>query len=223
MTAKLFFKAVTKAFLGFAVLALLLFLPAGTWNYPHAWLFIAVLFIPMSVLGTVLMIKSPALLEKRLNSKEKEGAQRRVIVLSSLMFIFGFALAGLDYRFAILPLPSVVSYIAAVIFLLGYAMYAEVMRENAYISRTVEVQEGQKVIDTGLYGAVRHPMYTASILMFLTMPLVLGSLISLAVFLVYPFIIAARIKNEEAVLTSELDGYAEYKKKVKYRLIPLVW
>ncbi len=217
------FRAISKITMGIAMLMLLLFLPAGTWNYPNAWIFMGILFIPMLLVGAVLMIKNPALLEKRLNTKEKQDEQKTVVALSAVMFIAGFVLAGLDFRFGWLPIPSIVSYIAAGVFLLAYVMYAEVMRENTYLSRTVEVQENQKVIDTGLYGMVRHPMYTSSILLFLAMPLVLGSLISFIVFLAYSVIIAERIKNEEKVLSAELDGYAEYMQKVKYRLIPFIW
>ena len=183
----------------------------------------AVLFVPMFFAGIVMMFKNPELLKKRLNAKEKEDEQSLVIKLSGLMFLAGFIVAGLDFRFGWLPLPKGVSIGAAVVFLVAYALYAEVLRENTYLSRTIEVQEGQKVIDSGLYGIVRHPMYAVTLLLFLAMPLVLGSLISFAVFLAYPFIIAKRIKNEEAFLEKELDGYAEYKNKVKYRLIPFVW
>ena len=183
----------------------------------------AVLFVPMFLAGIVMMFKNPELLKKRLNAKEKEDEQSLVIKLSGLMFLAGFIVAGLDFRFGWLPLPKGVSIGAAVVFLVAYALYAEVLRENTYLSRTIEVQEGQKVIDSGLYGIVRHPMYAVTLLLFLAMPLVLGSLISFVVFLAYPFIIAKRIKNEEAFLEKELDGYAEYKNKVKYRLIPFVW
>ncbi len=223
MTLKLFLSAIIKFTLGFAMIGAMLFLPAWTLNYPKAWLFMGILFIPMFIAGIVMMFKNPDLLRKRLNSKEKERDQRLVIKLSGLMFITGFILAALDFRFSWFILPDMVSYIASGIFLLAYVMYAEVMRENSYLSRTVEVQKDQEVIDTGLYGVVRHPMYSATLLLFLAIPLVLGSLISFAAFLFYPFIIAARIKNEEKVLTAELRGYAEYKKKVKYRLIPFVW
>ncbi len=183
----------------------------------------AVLFVPMFLAGIVMMFKNPELLKKRLNAKEKEDEQSLVIKLSGLMFLAGFIVAGLDFRFGWLPLPKGVSIGAAVVFLVAYALYAEVLRENTYLSRTIEVQEGQKVIDSGLYGIVRHPMYAVTLLLFLAMPLVLGSLISFVVFLAYPFIIAKRIKNEEAFLEKELDGYAEYKNKVKYRLVPFVW
>ncbi|MBQ4464514.1 MAG: isoprenylcysteine carboxylmethyltransferase family protein, partial [Oscillospiraceae bacterium] len=182
-----------------------------------------ILFIPMLLMGIVMLIKSPELLRKRLQNKETQAAQKGVVALSGLMFLAGFVLAGLDFRFGWLVLPKAVSVIAAVIFLAGYAMYAEVLRENAYLSRTVEVQAHQKVIDTGLYGVVRHPMYAATLLMFLSMPLVLGSVISLIVFLVYPAVIAVRIRNEEQVLREGLAGYADYQKRVKYRLVPFIW
>ncbi len=223
MTIKLFISAIIKFTLGIVLVGAMLFLPAWTLNYPNAWLFMGILFIPMFVVGIVLMIKNPELLRKRLNAKEKQNEQSLVIKLGGLMFIVGFIIAALDFRYGWFPLPDIVSYIAAGVFLLAYLMYAEVLRENTYLSRTVEVQENQKVIDTGLYGIVRHPMYSATVILFLAIPLVLGSLISFAVFLCYPFLTAKRIKNEEEVLTAELDGYAEYKKKVKYRLIPLIW
>ncbi len=223
MTLKLFLSAIIKFTLGTVLVGTMLFLPAWTLNYPNAWLFMGILFIPMFVVGVVLMIKNPELLKKRLNAKEKQNEQSLVIKLGGLMFIVGFAFAALDFRYGWLPIPDIVSYIAAAVFLLAYLMYAEVLRENTYLSRTVEVQENQKVIDTGLYGIVRHPMYSATVILFLAIPLVLGSLISFAVFLFYPFLIVKRIKNEEAILTAELDGYEEYKKKVKYRLIPFIW
>ncbi len=223
MTVKLFCSAIIKFTLGVVLVGLLLFLPVGTFNYPNAWLFMGILFIPMFVAGIVMMIKNPKLLEKRLNAKEKENEQSLVIKLSGLMFVAGFVIAGLDFRFGWLPLPKMVSYIAAVVFLLAYLLYAEVLRENTYLSRTIEVQENQKVIDTGLYGIVRHPMYSVTLILFLAMPLVLGSILSFVIFLFYPVLIAKRIKNEEQVLEAELDGYADYKKKVKYRLIPFVW
>ena len=201
----------------------LLFLPAWTVNYPYAWLFIALLFVPMLIMGIVLLIKAPALLEKRLNNKEKEKAQKGVIALSGLMFPIGFVLSALDFRFGWLPLPEWVSIVAAVCFLLSYLIYAEVMRENAYLSRTVEVQENQTVISTGLYGAVRHPMYLATLFMFLPLPLILGSFWELIPFALYPIVIVIRILSEEKVLTEGLEGYAEYKMKVKYRLFPLIW
>ncbi len=223
MTVKLFCSAIIKFTLGVVLVGLLLFLPAGTFNYPNAWLFMGILFVPMFVAGIIMMIKNPKLLSKRLNAKEQQNEQSIVIKLSGLMFIVGFVMAGLDFRFGWLPLPKMVSNIAAIVFLLAYLLYAEVLRENTYLSRTIEVQENQKVIDTGLYGVVRHPMYSVTLILFLAMPLVLGSILSFVIFLFYPFLIAKRIKNEEQVLTAELDGYADYKTKVKYRLIPFVW
>ncbi|MBR5491389.1 MAG: isoprenylcysteine carboxylmethyltransferase family protein [Oscillospiraceae bacterium] len=222
MNKKLFFQAIAKFLLGVILVGVLIFLPAG-FNYPQGWLFMGILFIPMFVAGLVMMVKSPELLKKRLSAKEKEGEQQLVLKLSALMFIFGFVAAGLDHRFGWLPLPWWVSIAAAVLFLLAYVVYAEVLRENAYLSRTIEVQEGQKLVDTGLYGIVRHPMYMATLLLFLSIPLVLGSLISLIFFLAYPAIIIARLKNEEKVLEEGLEGYKEYKDKVKYRLIPFIW
>ncbi len=202
---------------------ILVFLPAGSLKFINGWLFIGLLFIPMFIMGIVMLFKNPALLEKRLNTKEKEKEQRGVVAVSGIMFLSGFIIAGLDHRFGWLSLHPIVIIIASAVFLLSYAMYAEVLRENTYLSRTIEVQKSQKVIDTGLYGIVRHPMYSATILMFLSIPLVLGSLFSFLIFLIYPFAIAFRIKNEETVLENGLEGYAEYKKKVKYRLIPFIW
>ena len=215
--------AVKKFVAGFVCIGLLLFLPAGTMYYFNGWLFCAVLFIPVLIMGVVLFLKAPDLLRKRLREKEEQAEQKSVVALSGLMFVAGFVLAGLDYRFGWTQLPLWLVYGAAVAFLLGYAMFGEVMRENAYLSRTVEVQENQVVIDTGLYGIVRHPMYTATVVMFLAMPLVLGSAVSLLVFLVYPLLIAKRIRNEEQVLEEGLAGYSEYKQKVKYRMIPFIW
>ncbi|MBQ5592583.1 MAG: isoprenylcysteine carboxylmethyltransferase family protein [Clostridia bacterium] len=223
MNKKLFVQAIAKLLLGIILVGVLIFLPAGTLKFFGGWLFMGVLFVPMLLAGIVMMFKNPDLLKKRLNAKEKENEQSLVVKLSGLMFIAGFIIAGLDFRFGWLPLPKGVTIGAAAVFLAAYALYAEVLRENTYLSRTVEVQEGQKVIDTGLYGIVRHPMYAVTLLLFLSMPLVLGSAISFVIFLAYPFIIAKRIKNEEELLTRELDGYAEYKNKVKYRLIPFVW
>lgn len=223
MKSRLFLNAASKMLAGLILMGLLLFLPAGTLAWPGAWLLLAVLFVPMLILGAFLLAKAPGLLEKRLANREEQSTQKRMVALSGLMFLLGFIAAGLDFRFGWMQLPGWTSVTAAFVFLLGYGMYAEVMRENAYLSRTVEVQENQRVIDTGLYGIVRHPMYTATILMFLAMPAVLGSLISLALFLPYPLLIAARIKNEEAVLEGGLDGYAEYKRRVKYRLIPFIY
>ena len=223
MNVKLFFEAIIKFALGTLIVGLLVFLPADTINYWNGWLFMGLLFIPMFIAGIVMMIKSPELLKKRLNAKEKQGEQKQVLAFSGLMFIAGFVLAGLNYRYSWIVLSKSVSIIASVLFVIAYIIYAEVLRENAYLSRTIEVQENQKVIDTGLYGIVRHPMYAATILLFLVMPLVLGSIISFLVFLVYPIIIAKRIKNEEEVLEKDLEGYSEYKKKVKYKMIPFIW
>ena len=223
MTAKLFVQAILKFTMGVVLVGLLIFLPAGTWNYPGGWLLMGILFVPMFLAGIVMMWKNPDLLRSRLNAKEKQMEQSRVVKLSGLMFLGGFIVAGLDFRFGWLPLPPAVSMGGAAAFLIAYGLYGEVLRENTYLSRTIEVQENQKVIDTGLYGIVRHPMYSATVLLFLSMPLVLGSLISLVIFLAYPFLIAQRIKHEEAFLEKELAGYREYKEKVKYRLIPYVW
>ena len=223
MNKKLLISALTKYLMGLILLAVLIFLPAGTLRFAQGWLFMAVLFVPMAVISVVLALKSPELLRKRLNNKEQENTQKGVVAASLLMFLAGFETAGLSFRFGWLVLPKWVSIAASVIFLIGYAMYAEVLRENEYLSRTVEVQEEQKVIDTGLYGVVRHPMYTSTILMFCFAPLVLGSVISFVIFLVYPVIIAARIGNEEKVLEQGLKGYTDYKKKVKFRLMPFIW
>ena len=220
---KLFLSALTKFLLGLVLVGAILFLPAGSFAFVGGWLFIALLFIPMIFLGVFLFIKSPELLEKRLDAKEKENTQKGVVALSGLLFLAGFIVAGLDYRFAWSHVPTWLVIVASVILLASYALYAEVMRENAYLSRTIEVQEGQKVVDTGLYGIVRHPMYAVTIWLFLSIPLVLGSFFSLLCFLPYPIIMAVRILNEEKVLTAGLDGYADYKKKVKYRLIPFIW
>ena len=223
MSIKLFFEAIIKIIFGILLVGLLIFLPAGTLNYFNGWLLCGILFIPMLIVGIVLMIKSPELLKRRLSAKEKIGEQKIVILLNLLMFICGFVLAGLDFRFGWIKLPNFVSIIGCVLFIIAYLLYAEVLRENVYLSRTIEVSENQKVIDTGLYSIVRHPMYMATIILFLSMPLVLGSIISFIVFLIYPFIIIKRLKNEEEFLEKELKGYKEYKEKVKYRLIPFIW
>ena len=220
---KLLLNAITKFIFGVVAIALLLFLPAGTVFYPHAWLFMAVLFIPVIIMGVVLFIKAPALLEKRLSEKESEGTQKWVVALSGLMFIAAFVIPALEFRFFGASVPTWCVILSAVVFLLGYAMFAEVMRENAYLSRTVEVQDGQKVVSTGLYGIVRHPMYLATLLMFIPMPLILGSFRGLIPIAAYPVIIIVRIINEEKVLSKGLRGYDEYKKKVKYRLIPFIF
>ncbi|MBQ5702618.1 MAG: isoprenylcysteine carboxylmethyltransferase family protein [Peptococcaceae bacterium] len=216
-------RAVSKYLAGLVMVALLLFVPAGSLAYPNGWLFISLLFIPMLVLGFVLLFKAPELLEKRLNAKEEQGEQRKVVGLSALLFLAGFVTAALDFRFGWSQLPGWLVLAASAVLLLSYGMYAEVMRENAYLSRTVEIQENQKVIDTGLYGIIRHPMYTSTILLFLSIPLVLGSGVAFLLFLAYPVLIAKRIRNEEQVLEEGLAGYREYKQKVKHRLIPFIW
>lgn len=223
MKRSLFLQAFFKFALGVLLVGLLIFLPAGTLVYHNGWLLMSVLFIPIFAMGILLLVKNPELLKKRLDAKEKQKEQSLVIKLSGLMFIVGFVLPGLGYRFGWYTLPSSVSLVASAFFLLGYLFFAEVLRENTYLSRTIEVQENQTVVDTGLYGIVRHPMYASTLLLFLSMPLILGSLYSLAVFLAYPIMIALRIKNEEELLEKELEGYLEYKQKVKYRLIPFIW
>ena len=223
MTLKLFISAILKFSLGAVLVGLLIFLPAGTFVYFNGWLFMGILFIPMFLAGLVMMAKNPKLLQSRLDAKEKQKEQDLVVKLSGLMFLAGFIVAGLGVRFSWYMLPKPVVIASAVVFLIAYILYAEVLRENTYLSRTIEVQEGQKVIDTGLYGIVRHPMYSVTLLLFLSMPLVLGSIYSFVIFLAYPFIIAKRIKHEEEFLEKELNGYTEYKQKVKYRLIPFIW
>ena len=223
MSKKLFIEAILKYLLGVILVGLLIFLPAGTINYLKGWIFMGILFVPMFIAGVVMMIKNPKLLKSRLDSKEEQGEQKLVIKLSGLMFIIGFILAGLDFRFNWLVIPSWISYTSSVIFLVFYVMYGEVLRENATLLRTIKVEENQKVVDTGLYGIVRHPMYSATIILFLSMPIVLGSFASFLIFLVYPILIIFRIKNEEKLLEKELEGYIEYKKRVKYRIIPFIW
>jgi len=223
MTKKLFIEAMTKFILGVVLVGLLIFLPAGTVAFFNGWLLMGILFVPMFLAGIVMMIKNPDLLRKRLNAKEKQQEQSLVVKLSGLMFLAGFVVAGLGVRFNWYTLPKPVVIAAAVVFLVAYILYAEVLRENTYLSRTIEVQENQKVIDTGLYGIVRHPMYSVTLLLFLSMPIILGSIFSFLIFLAYPWIIAKRIKNEEEFLEKELDGYREYKQKVRYRLVPFVW
>lgn len=223
MDKKLFFQALSKFLIGLIIICILIFIPAGTINYPNGWLFIALLFIPMFFAGIIMLFKSPDLLRRRLNAKEEEDEQKTVILISGIIFLVAFILAGLNFRFGWFKLPTVVIIIASVIFLIAYIMYAEVLRENEYLSRTVEVSENQKVVDSGLYGLVRHPMYTSTIFLFLSMPLVLDSIFSFIVMLVYPIIIIFRIRNEEEVLENELIGYEEYKEKVKYKLIPFLW
>ena len=223
MNIKLFLQAIIKYAIGVLIVGSLLFIPANTFEYWNGWLFMGLLFVPMFIAGIVLMIKNPELLKKRLNAKEKENEQKWVLAFSGLMFLSGFIVAGLNYRYSWIVLPNAVTIISLILFIVAYILYAEVLRENTYLSRTIEVQENQKVIDTGLYGIVRHPMYAVTILLFLTIPLILGSLISFLIFLIYPIIIAKRIKNEEAVLEKNLKGYAEYKKKVRYKIIPFIW
>lgn len=223
MTTNLFIQAITKFIFGFLLIGSLIFFPAGTLSYFNGWLFMGILFIPMFIAGVVLMIKNPYLLKIRLHAKEKLNEQGFVIKLSALMFTTGFVVAGLGYRLHWFMLPISVSLIASFVFLIAYVLYAEVLRENTYLSRTIEVQENQTVIDTGLYGIVRHPMYSVTLLLFLSVPFVLGSVYTFIIFLVYPFIIVNRIKGEEKFLEKELRGYKQYKQKVKFRLIPFVW
>lgn len=223
MTVKWFVQAIAKFLLGVILVGILIFLPAGTLSFFNGWLLMGILFVPMFLAGIMMMIVNPHLLKTRLNAKEKAKEQSTVVKLSGLMFIAGFVVAGLGVRFGWYVLPQTVVIIAAAVFLLAYLLYAEVLRENTYLSRTIEVQKDQKVIDTGLYGLVRHPMYSATVLLFLSIPLVLGSLYAFLIFLAYPLIIAKRIKHEEAFLEKELDGYRDYRKKVKYRLIPFIW
>lgn len=223
MSTKLFLHAFGKFFFGLLLVGLLLFVPAGTINYPNAWLFIGILFVPMLVAGIVMMFLNPELLKKRLNAKEKENEQKAVLVLSGLMFLVAFIVAGLNFRFQWIVIPNWLVYTGAAVFLAAYLMYAEVLRENTYLSRTIEVQENQKVIDTGLYGVIRHPMYCATLFLFMSMGIVLGSPISFAILLAYIPIIALRIKNEEKMLKCDLPGYEEYCKRVKYKIIPLIW
>lgn len=223
MTIKLFWQAIIKFIIGVLLVGVLLFFPAGTFDYWQAWLLVAVLFIPMVFAGIVMMLKSPELLQKRLNAKEGELEQKQVIVLSGIIFLAAFVVAGLGIRFGWFILPAWISCLAAITFFLAYILYAEVLRENMYLSRTVEVQENQKVIDTGLYGIVRHPMYMATLFLFLSMPLVLGSVLSFLILLLYIPIIRKRIRNEEKVLEEGLKGYLEYEKKVRYKIIPYIW
>ena len=223
MNIKLFIQAIIKYVSGVLIICSLLFIPANSFKYWNGWLFMGLLFVPMFIAGIFLMIKNPELLRKRLNAREKENEQKWVLLFSGLMFLSGFIIAGLNYRYKWIEIPNIVVIISSILFIISYILYAEVLRENTYLSRTIEVQENQKVIDTGLYGIVRHPMYAVTILLFLTMPLILGSIISFLIFLIYPIIIGKRIRNEEAVLERDLKGYTEYKKKVKYKVIPFVW
>ena len=223
MNIKLFLQAIIKFLLGVLIIGILLFIPAGTIEYWNAWLFMGLLFIPMFIVGIIMMIKNPDLLRKRLNAKENEKTQKIVIAISGIMFILGFVCAGLNFRYSWITLPNIVIIISSIVFVIAYILYGEVLRENAYLSRTIEVQENQKVIDTGLYRIVRHPMYAVTLLLFLLIPLILGSIISFFIFLIYPIIIAKRIKNEEEVLEKNLEGYKEYKNKIKYKMIPFIW
>ena len=223
MKKNLFLEAIAKFLLGVVLVGVLIFLPAGTLNFFGGWLLMGILFVPMFLAGLVMIAKKPELLRKRLQAKEKRSEQDLIVKLSGLMFLTGFILAGLDFRFGWLPLPAWVNWAAAALFLIAYILYAEVLRENAYLSRTIEVQEDQQVVSTGLYGIVRHPMYAVTLLLFLSMPFVLGSVLSFLCFLCYPVLIVKRLKNEEELLEAELKGYKEYKQKVKYRLIPGVW
>lgn len=220
---KLLMNALVKFIIGVLFVGALLFLPAGTLNYNGGLIFLILLFVPIFIMGIILLIKSPELLKNRLDSKEKESAQKWVVAVSGIIFLCGFVIAGLDFRFSLTVVPKTIVIMASVLFLISYGLYAEVMRENAYLSRTIKVVENQKVIDTGLYGIVRHPMYMATILMFLMIPLILGSWVSFAIFLAYPVVIAFRINNEEKVLSEQLPGYIEYKNKVKYKILPLIW
>ena len=220
---RLMASAIIKLVVGLVIVGLFIFLPAGTVDYPCGWLFMAVLFVPMFIAGVMMLLRSPELLKKRLNAKEKESEQKSVVALSGIMFIAAFVVAGLNFRYSWCVLPSWVVYVATALCLFSYLLYAEVLRENEYLSRTIEVQEGQKVVDTGLYGIVRHPMYSATIVLFLSMPLVLGSLPSFFIMLVYIPLIVKRIRNEEALLLRELDGYKEYCARVKYRILPFMW
>ena len=220
---KLLFSALLKFFCGLLMVGVLIFLPAGTLHFAKGWLLMGLLFLPMLIAGFVMFFKSPEFLKKRLDAKEKQAAQKGVLALSGLMFVAGFVVAGLDYRFGWSWMPMWVTAASSMLFLASYGLYAEVMRENAYLSRTIRVEEGQKVVDTGLYGIVRHPMYSATIVLFLMIPLILGSWYALIPFAFYPAIIVIRLKDEEALLTRELQGYVDYKEKVKHRLIPFIW
>lgn len=223
MTTKLFVQAITKYLAGVVLVGLLLFLPAGTFDYWEAWLFIGILFLPMFVAGIILMVRNPELLRKRLNAKEEQNEQKAVVLISGLLFLTMFIVAGFNRRFMWYMMPDWAVYVAAAVFLIGYALYAEVLRENVWLSRTIEVQEEQQVVDTGLYGIVRHPMYSATLLLFLAMPLVLNSVWSFAIMLLYVPVIVKRIRNEEVVLEQGLAGYSDYMKRVRYRLIPFIW
>ena len=223
MSFKLFLEAIFKYFMGVLLVGVLLFVPAGSFNYFNGWLFMGLLFIPMFIVGIIMMFKDPKLLKSRLDAKEKEQDQKEVVAISGIMFISGFVLAGLNYRFKLIELPNIIVILASIVFILSYILYAEVLRENSFLSRTIGVQKNQKVVDTGFYAIVRHPMYLTTIFLFLSIPLILNSILSFIIFLIYPFVILKRIDNEEKVLEKELKGYKEYKKKVKYKLIPYIW
>ncbi len=223
MDIKLLVQAIIKFIAGALIVALLLFLPAGSFKYLNGLLFMGLLFIPMFIAGIIMLVKNKELLKRRLNNKEKEEEQKIVILLSGLMFILGFVIAGLNFRYKWIILPDIITIIGSIIFTISYIIYAEILRENTYLSRTIEVEKNQKLIDTGLYGIIRHPMYASTIFLFLSIPLILGSILSLIIFLIYPFLIIKRIKNEEQVLEEKLIGYKEYQKRVKYRLIPYIW
>ena len=222
MTLKLFFEAIIKFVLGVVIVGLLIFL-SGSFSYTQGWIFMGLLFIPMFIVGLILMIKNPELLKRRLNNKEKETEQKIYILLSGIMFISGFIIAGLNYRYEWIVLPKIVTWIGCIIFIISYIIYGVILKENSYLLRTIEVEKEQKLVDTGLYGIIRHPMYAITLFLFLSIPLILGSIISFIIFLIYPFIIVRRIKNEEKVLEKDLKGYKKYEKKVKYRLIPFIW
>jgi protein-S-isoprenylcysteine O-methyltransferase Ste14 len=223
MDSKLFIQAIVKYLVGLLLFSALLFIPAGTVNYWNGWLLMGILFVPILLVGIFLAIKNPVLLRKRLNSKEEQSEQKSVLIVGSLMFLSGFIVAGLDFRYQWLAIDPWVVVVATIVFIMGYLIYVEVLRENTYLSRTIEIQENQQVVSTGLYGIVRHPMYTATLVLFLSMPLVLGSFFSFLIFLIYPVLIAKRIRNEEIVLERSLEGYSKYKEQVKYRLIPFIW
>ena len=223
MDSKLFIQAIVKYLVGLLLFSALLFIPAGTVNYWNGWLLMGILFVPILLVGIFLAIKNPVLLRKRLNSKEEQSEQKSVLIVGNLMFLSGFMVAGLDFRYQWLAIDPWVVIVATTVFIMGYLIYVEVLRENTYLSRTIEIQENQQVVSTGLYGIVRHPMYTATLLLFLSMPLVLGSFFSFLIFLIYPVLIAKRIRNEEIVLERSLEGYSKYKEQVKYRLIPFIW
>lgn len=223
MDIKLFFQGVIKYLLGVLLVGLLLFVPAGSFEYTNAWIFMGLLFIPMFIVGIILMFKNPELLKRRLDAREKEFEQKKVLLYSGLMFIIVFITSGLNYRYEWFVLPNIVVIVSSILFVLAYLLYAMVLKENTFLSRTIEVTNKQTLVDTGLYGIVRHPMYAITLVLFLMIPLILGSIISFVITLVYPFIINIRIKNEEQVLEKELKGYKEYKKKVKYKMIPFIW